>query len=74
MDGISFEEAFAQLEAAVAALQDGKLPLERAMHYYQEGMQLAQHCNDLLQKAELSVQQLRVTSDGTLTIEPLDME
>ncbi|HEY7417253.1 MAG TPA: exodeoxyribonuclease VII small subunit, partial [Ktedonobacteraceae bacterium] len=37
---MSFEEAFAQLEAAVLALQDGQLPLDRALQYYQEGMKL----------------------------------
>ena len=65
MKEISFEEAFAQLEAAVAALQDGQMPLEQALQYYEEGMKLAQHCNDLLEKAELRVQQLRVTDEGT---------
>lgn len=73
MEELSFEEAFAQLEAAIAALQDGKLPLERALQYYQEGMKLAQYCNGLLQKAELSVQQLRVDSNGTLSLEPFDI-
>lgn len=72
METLSFEEAFAQLEEAVTALQDGKLPLERAMQYYQEGMILAQHCNSLLQKAELSVQQLTVTGDGELEVHPLE--
>jgi exodeoxyribonuclease VII small subunit len=73
LEELSFEEAFAQLEAAVAALQDGKLPLERALQYYQEGMKLAQYCNGLLQKAELSVQQLRVDSNGTLSLQPFDL-
>ncbi len=73
MEELSFEEAFAQLEAAVAALQDGKLPLERALQYYQQGMKLAQYCNGLLQKAELSVQQLAVDSNGTLSLQPFDM-
>ena len=73
MEELSFEEAFAQLEAAVAAMQDGKLPLERALQYYQEGMKLAQYCNELLQKAELSVQQLRIDSEGTLSLQPFDM-
>ena len=36
METLTFEEAFAQLEAAVAALQDGHLPLERALHYYEQ--------------------------------------
>lgn len=73
MEELAFEEAFAQLEAAIAALQDGKLPLERALQYYQEGMKLAQYCNELLQKAELSVQQLRVDGNGTLSLQPFDM-
>jgi exodeoxyribonuclease VII small subunit len=68
METLSFEEAFAQLEAAVAALQDGQMPLERALHYYEEGMKLAQHCSSLLEKAELRVQQLRVNDDGTLAV------
>ncbi|HEX9133931.1 MAG TPA: exodeoxyribonuclease VII small subunit [Ktedonobacteraceae bacterium] len=68
----SFEEAFAQLEAAVEALQDGQMPLERALHYYEEGMKLAQHCNDLLEKAELRVQQLRVTDKGTPIVESFE--
>lgn len=73
MESLSYEEAFAQLEAAVTALQDGKLPLERALHYYQVGMKLAQHCDDLLQKAELSVQQLSVSSSGTLDIQSVEV-
>lgn len=73
METLPFEEAFAQLEAAVTALQDGKLPLERAMQYYQEGMKLAQHCNTLLQQAELSVQQLTLGGNGDLEVHPLDM-
>jgi exodeoxyribonuclease VII small subunit len=72
MEVLSFEEAFAQLEAAVAALQDGQMPLEHALHYYEEGMKLAQHCNDLLEKAELRVQQLRVTGDGTPSVESFE--
>jgi exodeoxyribonuclease VII small subunit len=73
METLSFEEAFAQLEAAIAALQDGQLPLERALHYYEEGVKLAQYCNELLQKAELSVQQLVVENDDTLVVQPLDL-
>jgi len=73
MENLTFEEAFAQLEAAVSALQDGHLPLDRALHYYEQGMKLAQHCNTLLQQAELSVQQLTSSSNGTLTIQPLDI-
>jgi exodeoxyribonuclease VII small subunit len=72
MDTLSFEQAFEQLEAAVEALQDGQMPLERALNYYEEGMKLAQHCNELLEKAELRVQQLRVTSEGLPVLEPFE--
>jgi len=73
MENLTFEEAFGQLEAAVAALQDGQMPLDRALQYYQEGMKLAQYCNELLQKAELTVQQLSVDSAGKLSVEPLEL-
>ncbi len=73
MESLSYEEAFEQLVDAITALQDGKLPLERALQYYEEGMKLAQHCDALLQKAELTVQQLGVASDGTLSIEPIEI-
>jgi exodeoxyribonuclease VII small subunit len=72
MDALSFEQAFEQLEAAVEALQDGQMPLERALNHYEEGMKLAQHCNELLEKAELRVQQLRVTSEGLPILEPFE--
>ena len=72
METISFEEAFAQLEAAVAALQEGHLPLERALHYYEEGVRLAGHCSELLQKAELRVQQLRIDASGELETIPFE--
>ncbi|GAC1380299.1 MAG: hypothetical protein NVS4B7_04540 [Ktedonobacteraceae bacterium] len=72
IETLSFEEAYTQLEAAVIALQDGQMPLERALRYYEEGMKLAQHCNDVLQKAELRVQQLSVDEEGII-IQPLEL-
>jgi exodeoxyribonuclease VII small subunit len=73
METLTFEEAFTQLEAAVAALQDGQLPLERALQYYEEGMKLAKYCNELLQKAELRIQQLRVDDEGNIILQPFEL-
>ena len=73
MESLTFEEAYAQLEAAVIALQDGQMPLERALQYYEEGMKLAQYCNELLQKAELRVQQLSVDNKGAVISQPLEL-
>jgi len=72
-EALSFEEAFERLEAAVTALQDGQMPLERALQLYEEGMKLAQHCNELLQKAELRVQQLSVNDMGVPVVQPLEL-
>ena len=73
METLSYEEAFERLEATIAALQDGKLPLDRALQQYQEGMKLAQYCNELLQQAELTLQQLSIDDVGNISILPLDI-
>jgi exodeoxyribonuclease VII small subunit len=73
MDTLSFEEAYAQLEAAVTALQNGQLTLERALHYYEEGTKLAHYCDELLQKAELRVQQLSVDGQGAPVVESVEI-
>jgi exodeoxyribonuclease VII small subunit len=73
MEDMTFEEAFKELEKAVAALQDGQLPLERALECFEWGMKLAHYCNGLLQQAELRVQQLSVDSEGTLNVQPLEI-
>ncbi len=62
---LTFEEAYAQLEAIVARLESGELTLDESVQLYEQGQALARHCSDLLDKAELRVQQ--ITEDGTLT-------
>ncbi|GAB4425284.1 MAG: hypothetical protein Kow00106_21950 [Anaerolineae bacterium] len=61
---LTFEEAYAQLEAIVARLEAGDLTLEESVALYQQGQALARHCSDLLDKAELRVRQ--ITDDGTI--------
>jgi len=73
METLSFEEAFERLEAAIAALQDGKLPLDQALEQYQEGMKLVQRCNELLQQAELTIQQLTVDDAGNMSTLPFEI-
>jgi exodeoxyribonuclease VII small subunit len=55
---LSFEEAFAKLESVVQRLEEGELPLQEALELYEQGMELAQHCQTLLDQAELRVIQL----------------
>jgi exodeoxyribonuclease VII small subunit len=58
MDALTYEEAFAELEKIVAALESGENPLEESMTLFERGQALARRCADLLDKAELKVQTL----------------
>jgi exodeoxyribonuclease VII small subunit len=54
----SFEEAVAQLEKIVEKLEEGDVPLEKAIEYYQQGMKLSKFCNDKLTKVEKQMEQI----------------
>jgi exodeoxyribonuclease VII small subunit len=58
MDALTYEEAFAELETIMAALESGERPLEESMTLFERGQALTKHCAELLDKAELKVQAL----------------
>ncbi|GED01184.1 exodeoxyribonuclease VII small subunit [Bacillus atrophaeus] len=51
-ENITFEEAMKGLEGIVAKLEEGDVPLEQAITYFQEGMALSKTCHEKLQKVE----------------------
>lgn len=51
-DEISFEEAMSELEKIVEKLEEGDVPLEKAITYYQNGMHLSKVCHDKLTNAQ----------------------
>ncbi len=55
----SFEELYRRLEDTVEKLERGGLPLEQSIALYEEGMQLAKRCQEILDKAELRITKLR---------------
>jgi len=57
---IKFEEALAELEAAVEKLESGNLPLEEAIEEFQRGTELSKICLEKLNKAKAAVQKLEV--------------
>lgn len=61
---LSFEEAITLLEALVARLEEGQIPLAEAVEGYERGMSLAAYCNDLLDSAELRVRQIDAAATG----------
>ena len=52
---LSYEEAYQQLEALVAQMESGALPLEESVRLYERGQRLAAHCQALLEDAELKI-------------------
>ena len=68
---LSFEQAFAELEATVDHLERGDLSLEESIALFERGQALATHCNSQLDASELKVQQL-LPGGGDETA-PLDL-
>jgi exodeoxyribonuclease VII small subunit len=64
LDQLTYEQAFTELEAVVAALESDQRSLDEAMALFERGQALASYCVGLLEQAELKVQQL---SGGNLT-------
>ena len=55
----TFEEAYRQLEEVLNKLEAGGLPLDEAIALYEEGMKLAQRCQQMLEEAELRISRLQ---------------
>jgi exodeoxyribonuclease VII small subunit len=58
MEELSYEEALAELESIVAALESGNQKLEESMTLFERGQLLMKRCAELLEAAELKVRQL----------------
>jgi exodeoxyribonuclease VII small subunit len=55
---MSFEEAMEKLEEIVDKLEEGDVPLEKAIAYFQDGMALSKLCHDKLKTIEKQMDQL----------------
>ena len=56
---LSFEDAFRQLAEIAEGMEKGGLTLAEATARFEQGMKLVQHCNHLLDTAELEITHLR---------------
>ena len=62
---LTFEEAMEKLEEIVEKLEDGNVPLEQAISFFQEGMRLSKLCHDKLQHVEKQMEYI-LREDGQL--------
>jgi exodeoxyribonuclease VII small subunit len=62
-DPATYEQALAELELLVQAMEAGKMPLDQLMGSYKRGAELLQQCRARLQAVE---DQVKLLEDGQL--------
>jgi exodeoxyribonuclease VII small subunit len=67
------EQALAKLEEITATLERGELPLDEAIHLFEEGLALAADTKRQLDAARLRVDQIIEQAKDTLDVEPFDV-
>ena len=69
-----FEQALQKLEAIVAKMEEGDLPLEEALKAFEEGVRLAKFCTSKLDEAERKVEKLVRDQSGKVKTSPFSEE
>ena len=69
---LSFEQALAELEAIVRALESGQSPLEQSIAQYERGAALKAHCEAKLAAARLRVEKIVIGAGGEPAVAPAD--
>ncbi|HZT07361.1 MAG TPA: exodeoxyribonuclease VII small subunit [Chloroflexota bacterium] len=59
----NFEEAFGRLRKSIEELESGPLSLDQAIARYEEGVRLANLCNEFLDRAELRIAEVLRETD-----------
>lgn len=72
IEGLSFEQALAELERIVGQLESGQAPLEQSIALYERGALLKAHCEKRLEAARLRVEKIVVGANGAVGAEPAE--
>ena len=67
-----FESSLKKLEEIVTELEAGDLPLEKSIKAFEDGIKLTRHCQKLLTEAELKIEKLVDSGDGSFDLESFD--
>ena len=71
---MSFEDALAELEQIVKRLEEGRGRLDEAITSYERGAQLRYHCERKLREAQERVDKIVKAPDGSLAVEPANID
>ena len=70
---LSFEDALKRLEAIVAKLESGEVPLDQSIDLYSEGDRLRAQCEARLAAAQARIDKISLGADGKPTgVQPFD--
>ena len=58
LEQLTYEQAFAELESIVAALESDDRSLEEALALFERGQSLVSHCTGMLEQADVKIKQL----------------
>lgn len=68
----TFEEQLAELETIVQGLDAEDLPLDKAISFYEKGVQLSRKLHLTLDEAQRKIEVLTRDGNGELSPEPFD--
>jgi exodeoxyribonuclease VII small subunit len=66
----TFEQSLKQLERVVQELEDGDLPLEKAIKKFEEGVELTKFCSQKLDETEKKISILLKNAEGQIAEKP----
>ena len=70
---LSFEDALKRLEAIVARLESGDVPLDQSIDLYSEGDRLRAQCEERLKAAQARIDKISLGADGKPSgVQPFD--
>ena len=68
----TFEAAMERLEHLVEAMEEERLPLDKLLVSYEEGVQLAKFCSEKIAAAEKRIEIISRNAEGNPVIEPFE--
>jgi len=71
---LKFEEAMERLDVIVAAMESGEIGIEESLAKYEEAMQLAARCREILDQAEQRIQKIQLDAAGKPQLTPFEPE
>lgn len=73
IEKMTFEEAFAELEALVKKIDSGQENLNDTVSSFERGMALKNHCENLLKEAKLKIEKVTITAENKIEFVEIEM-